>query len=406
MKDGAAMADDRRAMCERCRRPRSVCYCAHIPTLPTRTQVLLLQHPRERHVAIGTARMAHLALPSSLLRVGVDFARDAVVMDWLSAAGAPPAFVLFPGARAVELSELPRDRPIRLVVLDGSWTLARKLLHLNPFLQALPQVSFTPTHPSEYRIRRQPAPFCVSTIEALAEVLAIVEPGRPSFARLLDPFRAMVARQEQFIENVHARRHHDTRRKLRARARPGLPERLRAAWARLVCVQGEANAWPRRDPDRREPELVHWVAYRPATGDRYAAVVAPRGVLARSTPRYAEIPEDVLVRGVSVAEWRASWSAFVRADDVMVSWGSFYAGLALREGLALPDDTEHTIDLRKEVAQLRRGRFKTVDDALAAWAAPGDGQLAVAPTTGGRAGRRLDALVALLTVLARPPAGG
>ena len=69
----------RRSVCARCRRPPVVCYCAVLPSLPARTRVLLLQHPRERHVAIGTARMAHLALPSSTLRMGVDFSRDEVV---------------------------------------------------------------------------------------------------------------------------------------------------------------------------------------------------------------------------------------------------------------------------------------------------------------------------------------
>jgi DTW domain-containing protein YfiP len=60
-----------RAICARCRRPESVCYCAHLVSLPTRTRVLLLQHPRERHVPIGTARLAHLCLPGSELSLGV-----------------------------------------------------------------------------------------------------------------------------------------------------------------------------------------------------------------------------------------------------------------------------------------------------------------------------------------------
>jgi DTW domain-containing protein YfiP len=405
-------SDGRRAVCARCRRPVSVCYCAHIPHLPTRTRVLLLQHPRERHVAIGTARMAHLALPSSTFRVGVDFSRDAVVKELLSPAAGAPAYVLFPSPGAIEVSELPRESPITLVVLDGTWSLARKLLHLNPFLQALPHVAFTPGRPSDYRIRRQPAPFCVSTIEALTEVLGILEPGPTGFARLLDPFRAMVARQEQFIEDVHTRRHFDTRRKLRARAKPTLAERLRADWPRIVCVQGEANAWPRRHPERQEPELIHWVAHRPASGDKYQAVVAPRREMAPSTLRYSEIPGSALAQAVSLDEWRQSWTGFSRPDDVVVSWGGFYAGLARQDGLLLPES--RIIDLRTEVAQLRRGRFKTIDDALSAWATRAPSPLDRAPGASegaapsrmppaaalGRAGRRLAALVELLGHLA------
>src|ERR1043165_5969317 len=62
-----------RANCARCRRPRTTCWCQDLHPVPTRTRVVFLQHPRERKVAIGTARLAHLALANSELHVGVDF---------------------------------------------------------------------------------------------------------------------------------------------------------------------------------------------------------------------------------------------------------------------------------------------------------------------------------------------
>lgn len=391
----------RRSVCARCRRPPVVCYCAVLPSLPTRTRVLLLQHPRERHVAIGTARMAHLALPSSTLRMGVDFSRDEVVRRMVDVEQAPgPVCVLFPGPGATDVARLPRDRPVTLVVLDGTWTLARKLLTLNPFLRELPHVAFTPSHPSDYRIRRQPAPFCVSTIEALAEVLQILEPSGASFEALLAPFRYMVAQQERFIHDVHARRHHGTRRKQKGPPRPSLPERLRADWSRLVCVQGEANAWPRRDPRRRAPELIHWVARRVATGARYEALIAPRGPLADATLRHAGLGEAAVLGGVSLEEWRGSWSAFLRPDDVCVTWGMFYAALATKDRIALG---ESCLDLRGATAQLHRRRFETVEDALAASPEADGGDTLTGPgpaPTLGRAGSRLETLVRLVEALA------
>jgi len=59
----AVLPAPRRACCPRCDRPLVVCVCRHVTPLPTRTQVLLLQHPREARVGVGTARLAHLALP-------------------------------------------------------------------------------------------------------------------------------------------------------------------------------------------------------------------------------------------------------------------------------------------------------------------------------------------------------
>ena len=49
-----------RDVCDRCRRPVCGCYCAHVRSIDTRTKLVILQHPRERDVPIGTAHMATL----------------------------------------------------------------------------------------------------------------------------------------------------------------------------------------------------------------------------------------------------------------------------------------------------------------------------------------------------------
>jgi len=62
---------------------------------------------------------------------------------------------------------------------------------------------FTPRRRSDYdRIRKEPADFCVSTIEALTEVLNVLEPDGAPFDPLLLPFRTMVDRQERFATEV------------------------------------------------------------------------------------------------------------------------------------------------------------------------------------------------------------
>ncbi|HEX6275519.1 MAG TPA: DTW domain-containing protein, partial [Polyangiaceae bacterium] len=62
-----------RAVCPDCGRPARVCVCAELERVPTRTRVVILQHPRESSVPIGTARLAELALPNAERHVGVDF---------------------------------------------------------------------------------------------------------------------------------------------------------------------------------------------------------------------------------------------------------------------------------------------------------------------------------------------
>src|SRR5450755_4606253 len=158
-----------RAICGRCRRPSRVCYCAYLPVLPTRTRIVILQHPRERYVPIGTAHMASLCLPNAELHVGIDLDERL-----LSDPERPPV-LLYPGEGAFDVTREPPRGPVTLVVVDGTWSQAKKLVKKSPALAALPRYAFVPPSPSEYRIRREPREDFVSTIEALMHVLGALE---------------------------------------------------------------------------------------------------------------------------------------------------------------------------------------------------------------------------------------
>jgi len=353
----------RRVVCEACRRPVVVCYCHLIKPTLTRTRILFLQHARESRMPIGTARLAHLGLPSSALHSGVRFEDDAAVSAWL--ANAPRAHLLFPGPTAKDISELPSEDACDLVVVDGTWGQAQKLLRLNPLLQALPRVAFQPREPSRYQIRKEPEAFCVSTIEAVAEVLGTLEPQQAPYDNLLAPFLAMVEGQLRFAREVKSHRHAEAKR---ARARTGasvpkptFPERVREAWSRLVCVQGEANAWPSARADRPAPEIVHWVAARPADGSRFEAVVVPTGPIAPNIPTHIGLPAEAIAAGMARARWLEGWRSFLRPDDILVHWGSFHQNLAAAEGLAV---TELSWDLRFEISRWQKKRVGLLEDGI------------------------------------------
>ena len=387
----------RRERCPTCRRARTTCYCAHLRPLATRTRVLLLQHPRERGNAIGTARMAHLVLAGSQLRVGVELDDDPVVREALAAPA--ESYVLFPGPTARDVSTLPSDRPITLVVLDGTWSQARKLLAVNPRLAALPRVGFVPRRPSDYRIRRQPAAGCVSTIEALAEVLEALEPdGAPErFAALLDPFRVMVDEQLRYARTVSSARHLAYRSRPR-RPRVTLGARLAALGPRLVLAHGDANGWPGAHPARPPAELVYWVAVRADDGQTFEQVIAPRRPLAPHTATHVELTNERLVAGATPAAAAAAWAAFLRPDDVLVHFGVFHRDLALALGLPLPTTR---FDLRAELRCAGHpplGDLETLADRLRC--------VHPAACLPGRAGRRLAALRAIVERLRADPDAG
>ncbi|MCK6187586.1 DTW domain-containing protein [Pseudomonas sp. EYE_354] len=177
-----------RPQCCRCLRPITHCLCALIPSLDSRTRVLLLQHPSEVNHALNTARLAALGLNNAQLLVGEVFDDLATLLN-------PPGYqarLLFPADDAQPLcTYASSDQPLLLVVPDGTWRKARKLLHLNPLLAALPRVTLAAGSVSRYRLRKAPGPGALSTVEAIAQALQVLEAPR-SFEALLAPFEALI----------------------------------------------------------------------------------------------------------------------------------------------------------------------------------------------------------------------
>jgi len=181
-----------RPRCERCQRPLDHCLCALIPSLDSRTRVVLLQHPSETSHALNTARLAALGLVNAELRVGEVF-ED--LGELLNRPGYRPV-LLFPGEVAQVLTAYGDvdDTPLLLIVPDGTWRKARKLLYLNPLLDALPKVTLAQVTPSRYRLRKAPEPGALSTVEAVVQALNVLEPPA-CFDALLRPFEALIEGQ-------------------------------------------------------------------------------------------------------------------------------------------------------------------------------------------------------------------
>ncbi|PYC00231.1 DTW domain-containing protein [Pseudomonas koreensis] len=195
-----------RPQCPRCLRPQTHCLCPLIPHLDSRTRVLLLQHPSEVSHALNTARLAALGLSNAELIVGEVF-ED--LPKLLNRPGYQ-ARLLFPAEDAQPLQAYaPNDQPMLLVVPDGTWRKARKMLHLNPLLAALPRVTLTEGGVSRYRLRKAPGPGALSTIEAIVQALETLE-APTTFAPLLQPFEALIEGQIAAMgEEVFQRNHGD-----------------------------------------------------------------------------------------------------------------------------------------------------------------------------------------------------
>lgn len=387
-------APDPRPTCLRCLRPLSVCWCTDLTPLETRTRVVFLQHPCEARVAIGTARIAHLGLAGSELHEGIDFSSHPRIRQLIAQ---PGTALLFPGPDAVSPDALPSP-PETLLVIDGTWPQARKMVSLNPALRTLPRIGFVPKKPGNYRIRREPARHCVATVEAVVEVLAAFERNEERFAPLLQAFTSMVDRQIA----ATAARTTPARRHLRPAdpwwESPSMPE-LDTLWPHLVAIAGEANAHRRGSDVPGVPELIHLAAVRPATGETFNAFLAPRRLLAPFAAQHLEVPREDLIQGRSVPDVLADWNRFLRPGDRLMGWGEFPWQLLAQEDW-IPRLAP--IDLRLVAAHRLKRRPGAADAAARAIGA----ELSDPFPTPGRAGRSLQAILAFTRQLRDEKLGG
>lgn len=367
-----------RNVCPRCRRPESVCYCDQLPVIDTRTRVVLLQHARERRVAIGTARMAHVALKNSELLVGVDFGDSRRLAEL--AANPERVVFLYPGPGIPTPQELEGPPPEVLIAVDGTWPQTKKLLRLNPILGKFRRVGLLPSKPSNYRIRKEPAEHCLSTIEAIVQCLDGLEGNGAELEPMLQAFTRMVDYQlegERTRTSPPRRRIHKTPRPERTP-----PELFSEDPERLVCVYAEANAYPRGSGF--EPELVQLVAVRPATGERFECLAAPRNPLATNVPAQLEVAPERLLEAPPITSLLEKMRAFSREGDVTFSWGYFSLDLLKHEGLNV---TPH-LEARRVASEWIKGRAGSLEQAAERIQPGGDST----PWAEGRAGVRIRAL--------------
>ncbi|RHW21950.1 tRNA-uridine aminocarboxypropyltransferase [Pseudomonas jilinensis] len=199
----------KRPRCQRCQRPLDHCLCPWIPDLESRTRVLIIQHPSERQHALNTARLLALGLRQCQLLVVERLDEQPEWQAWLRDSNWRTE-LLFPGPDVPLLSAAVEDsRPRQLVLLDGTWRKARKLLYLNPLLQELPRVALPVAGKSRYRLRKAPSAESLATIEAGVLALSLIEP-QTDFSPLLKPFERMIEGQIQAmgLDTYHAHHPH------------------------------------------------------------------------------------------------------------------------------------------------------------------------------------------------------
>jgi len=154
---------------------RSLCVCALVPHLQTQTRVVLVLHQLEDRKPTNTGRLAVRCLPNSAVVFRGRGAPACPSDAWTSAGR---SLLLFPHADARPLeAKLARDSdgPITLVVPDGTWRQAARARRRVAGLDRLACVRLPDDGAPFYRLRRATRPGRLSTLEAIARALGILE---------------------------------------------------------------------------------------------------------------------------------------------------------------------------------------------------------------------------------------
>ena len=235
--DKLVQQSEGREYCQGCNRPPIQCLCDYIPNekIALDTKVLVLQHPVEfRRKTVSTVPLLKLTLDLCQVLVGRSFG-DQIrpIIDDACAKGRIP-IVLFPGPDAICLeddnviaqleqgkigkeilvsasyeSRNSKSAKYLLVIVDGTWTQAKRMLRNSPILlERCQKIQFTGTSDRSIydSIRKQPDTFCLSTLESCVRTLKLLEPDNPSMDEattyLLSSLKALVKTQiEQ--ERIH-----------------------------------------------------------------------------------------------------------------------------------------------------------------------------------------------------------
>ncbi|MDU4276970.1 MAG: tRNA-uridine aminocarboxypropyltransferase, partial [Enterobacter asburiae] len=145
--------------CQRCLLPLKVCLCETLAPSTAQSRFCLVMFDTEPMKPSNTGRL--MEPPQALL-------------DLVASQDYQP-MVVFPASYAgvgrQVLSAPPSGKPPLFIMLDGTWTEARKMFRKSPYLDALPLISVDLSRVSAYRLREAHADGQYCTAEVAIALL-------------------------------------------------------------------------------------------------------------------------------------------------------------------------------------------------------------------------------------------
>ena len=165
--------DNPHLRCPRCRMHETLCFCALIPSVETRTRLVLVIHRYEDRKPTNTGRLATECLPNSEVVVR---GHESQPSEALTIPPDRQPLLLFPAEDAVPIERFATSaRPVTLIVPDGNWRQASKVRNRVPGVRDIPCVALPRGARSVYRLRVDAHEEGLATMEAIGRAFRILE---------------------------------------------------------------------------------------------------------------------------------------------------------------------------------------------------------------------------------------
>ncbi|KAM7280576.1 hypothetical protein ACFE04_007710 [Oxalis oulophora] len=232
-----SQSKQQRSLCTKCTRPLQVCLCHKIPQtpIPTETHIIILQHPHESTHRLNTANLLPKCILNTTTIVGRRLHRENLD-PLLSNFPSPLIYYLFPpttSSPAINISDLENSTPSSvgdnentqtiLIVFDATWQHAKEMVCASE--GALERVGAKRVCldggidesmdgeniyglESGLVLRQEPFGGCVTTFEAVARCLRVVEGemnGVYVERSLIEVLKEMVKLQKGFLKPIKPR---------------------------------------------------------------------------------------------------------------------------------------------------------------------------------------------------------
>lgn len=177
--------------CPSCQVAEHACICAERPRLDSGVSFCLLMHAYEPLKPTNTGRLIADCLPDTYAFTWARTEVDPVLLALLNDLRYQP-YVVFPGEYAqptqqvCEQIEAGQGRRPLLIILDATWTQARKMFRKSPYLADVPVLSLQTEQLSRYRLRRSTRDDHLCTAEVASACLQLA--GDTAAAEALDGY--------------------------------------------------------------------------------------------------------------------------------------------------------------------------------------------------------------------------